>query len=262
MRILLTNDDGINSSGIFSLAKELSKFAEVIIVAPEREQSAIGHAITMHRPLRCKKITFHDTEIEAWWVSGTPADCVKLGMDFVLKIAPDIIVSGMNKGENLGKDVFYSGTVSAAIEGSFYGLKSFAISYEDVKMKNADRAAAIGAGLVKEIAKWSDYPKGVVININIPKIEDANAVLDWDTTELGEKKYKNNFEERKDPRGETYYWLVGEIDNDVKPEAGTDVFAMRQGKVSITPLDIYFENAKLSEALREDLRSRGNHGEE
>ena len=106
MRILLTNDDGIHSKGIFALAKELIKFAEVIIVAPEREQSAIGHAITMHQPLRSKKINFHEMNIDAWWVSGTPADCVKLGMDFLLKEAPDVVVSGMNNGENLGKDVF------------------------------------------------------------------------------------------------------------------------------------------------------------
>lgn len=254
MRILLTNDDGIHSKGIFALAKELIKFAEVIIVAPEREQSAIGHAITMHQPLRSKKINFHDMNIDAWWVSGTPADCIKLGMDFLLKEAPDVIVSGMNNGENLGKDVFYSGTVSAAIEGSFYGIKSFAVSYEDENMNNAYSAASLGAELIKDIIEWKDYPKGVVINLNIPKIEGEKSVLDWEITELGEKSYKNNFEERKDPRGVSYYWLAGEIDYDNEPEKGTDVFAMRQGKVSITPLDIYFDNKNLIKTLKKSLR--------
>ena len=254
MRILLTNDDGIHSKGIFALAKELIKFAEVIIVAPEREQSAIGHAITMHQPLRSKKINFHEMNIDAWWVSGTPADCVKLGMDFILEEAPDVVVSGMNNGENLGKDVFYSGTVSAAIEGSFYGIKSFAVSYEDDNMKNANSAASVASDIIKDIIGWKEYPKGVVINLNIPKIEDENSVLDWEITELGEKSYKNKFEERKDPRGVSYYWLVGEIDYDREPEKGTDVFAMRQGKVSITPLDIYFENKNLIKALKKSLR--------
>ena len=255
MKILLTNDDGINSTGIHLLALELAKFAEVVVVAPEREQSAIGHAITMHHPLRSKKVDFHETNLEAWWVSGTPADSVKLAMDFILKEWPDVIVSGMNKGENLGKDVFYSGTVSAAIEGSFYGIKAFAVSYSDYEMKNAEKAAEIGAKLIKEIIDWDKYPKGVVINLNIPEIKDVNSEMKWAITELGEKKYKNNFEERIDPRGDRYYWLIGEVDYDVKPEPGTDVFAIREGKISISPLDIYFENKKLIEELKKSMKA-------
>lgn len=255
MKILLTNDDGINGVGIHLLAKELAKFAEVVVVAPEREQSAVGHGITMHRPLRSKKVDFHGMNIDAWWVSGTPADSVKLAMDFIVKETPDVIVSGMNKGENLGKDVFYSGTVSAAIEGSFYGIKAFAVSYSDYEMKNAEKAAEMGAELIKDIIGWKEFPKGVVINLNIPEIKDVSTALKWEITELGEKKYKNNFEERVDPRGNSYYWLVGEVDYDVKPEPGTDVFAIREGKISISPLDIYFENKKLIEKLKKSMKA-------
>lgn len=253
MRILLTNDDGINSKGIHFLAKELAILGEVILVAPDKEQSAIGHGITMHHPLRSRRIDFHDTNLEAWWVSGTPADCVKLAMDFILKEKPDFVVSGMNRGENLGKDIFYSGTVSAAIEGAFYGLKSFAVSYEDLTMKNGELAAKKAVEVIKRILGWNRYPEGAVININIPKIEGENSNPCIKLSELGEKKYKNNFEERLDPRGNAYYWLVGEVDYEVEPEVGTDVYAVRNGCISITPIDTNLKNKELIHRLEEYL---------
>ncbi len=256
MRILLTNDDGIHAPGIKLLARELAKWGEVIVVAPEREQSAIGHAITMHHPLRSKRIDFHGTGLEAWWVSGTPADCVKLANDFILKELPDIVVSGMNRGENLGKDVFYSGTVSAAIEGAFYGIRSFAVSYEDLDMKNGEAAAEEASNLIQKVAAWSEFPKGVVVNINIPKIKNNAGRTMFEITELGEKRYKNNFEERTDPRGNNYYWLVGEVDHDTYAAPGTDVFAMRNGKISVTPININFYNEILVGKLAEALKSK------
>jgi len=129
LNILISNDDSIYSEGIYELAKRMTRLGKVTVVAPDKEQSAIGHAITMHQPLRCRKIKLRELEVDAWWVSGTPADCIKLGVETLLEKRPDLIISGINNGENLGTDIIYSGTVSAAIEGSIFKIPSIAVSY-------------------------------------------------------------------------------------------------------------------------------------
>lgn len=236
MKILLSNDDGIYSEGIYQLSKSLSAIGEVFIAAPDREQSATGHAITMHQPLRCNKIKYFDTDIAAWWVNGTPADCVKLGIETLMQVRPDIVVSGINRGENLGTDVIYSGTVSAAIEGAIFGIPSFAFSYEDYDSTDFSLPAEIARDLIMELLPLYKHENNI-LNINIPALKSREELAGIKITKLGVKKYKNNFEERKDPRGRNYYWLAGEL---IKNELGedTDIYAVKNKYISITPMSI------------------------
>lgn len=236
LNILISNDDGIYSKGIYELAKALKSLGKVFVVAPDKEQSATGHAITMHQPLRSKKIIFFDTDIDAWWVSGTPADCIKLGIETLIGVRPDIIVSGINNGENLGTDIIYSGTVSAALEGSIFNIPAFAVSYAKHGERDFSKAAEYALQIIKQSLNYK-LPKGIILNINIPDLSIVKNVKGIKITELGVKKYKNNFEERKDPRGNSYYWLAGEL---IESEIGenTDINAVKNGYISITPIHL------------------------
>jgi 5'-nucleotidase len=238
LNILISNDDGIYSDGLYELAKRMNGVGKVTVVAPDKEQSAIGHAITMHQPLRCRKIKLRDLDIDAWWVSGTPADCVKLGVETLLKDRPDLILSGINNGENLGTDIIYSGTVSAAIEGSIFNIPSMAVSYAKHGETDFSAAADAAVKIIKQLLEEAIKYKSL-LNINIPEIKDISELKGVKPAKLGVKKYRNNFEERKDPRGNSYYWLAGEL---VEDEIGedTDIYAIRQGYASITPLHVDF----------------------
>ncbi len=249
MRILVSNDDGISSKGIYSLAKSLQSLGEVYVVAPENNQSAISHAITMHQPLRAKKIKFFDTDIDAWWVSGTPADCVKLGIETLVKVRPDIVVSGINKGENLGTDVLYSGTVSAAIEGCVFGIPSIAFSYEDFYEEDFTVAGQVALKVTK-YAIDKGIPKRTVLNVNIPKCASLEEIKDIKVTKLGIKVYKNNFEERTDPRGNSYYWLTGDLE-DLGIQSDTDIDAVKNKYVSLTPINIDMTHYGLLDSVKE-----------
>lgn len=234
--ILISNDDGIYSKGLYELAKEMTRLGSVAVVAPDKEQSATGHAITMHQPLRCKKIKLHDLDIEAWRVSGTPADCIKIGVETLLPERPQLIVSGMNNGENLGTDIIYSGTVSAAIEGAIFNIPSIAVSYEGHHEADFPIAARAAVDIIEQVLEKSNW-KYLLLNINIPEVKSINDLKGVRIAKLGVKKYRNNFEERKDPRGNTYYWLAGElIEDDIEDD--TDIFAVRNGYASVTPLNI------------------------
>ncbi|HYE83819.1 MAG TPA: 5'/3'-nucleotidase SurE [Clostridia bacterium] len=249
MNILISNDDGIYSRGIYELARSMTKLGRVSVIAPDKEQSAIGHAITMHQPLRCKKIKLYDLDIDAWWVNGTPADCIKLGVETLLKVRPDLIVSGINDGENMGTDIIYSGTVSAAIEGSIFKIPSIAVSYEKHGGNDFSAAAAVAADIIEQVLRHESRPN-TLLNINIPEIKNANELRGVKITKLGVKKYRNNFEERKDPRGNSYYWLAGEL---IEDELGkdTDIYAVRNGFVSITPLNVDFTGYEDIDRLKE-----------
>lgn len=238
MRILISNDDGIYSEGIYQLAKRMSSLGKVSVVAPDKEQSAIGHAITMHQPLRCRKIKLRELDADAWWVSGTPADCIKLGVETLLSERPDVIISGINNGENLGTDVIYSGTVSAAIEGSIFNIPSIAVSYAKHGEADFSPVADIAADIIKQVLRF-ETKQGMLLNINIPDLEKFKELKGVRISKLGVKKYRNNFEERKDPRGNSYYWLAGELIDDAIGE-DTDIFAIKNGYVSITPLHVDF----------------------
>lgn len=249
MKILISNDDGINSIGIQDLAKAMTELGEVFVVAPETNRSAIGHAVTMHTPLRSKTVEGFGSGIQAWWVNGTPADCVKLGIENLMEEKPDLIVSGINIGENLGTDVIYSGTVSAAVEGAIFGIPSIAFSYEDYKEKNFKIAAKIAKEICVEVLKHG-IPQNHILNVNIPKVSKASEIKGIAITKLGVKIYKNNFEERKDPKGNLYYWLAGEL-IEVPEDKATDIYAVKSKYISITPINIDFTSYELINKLKD-----------
>lgn len=236
MKILISNDDGIYSKGIQALVKAMTELGEVYVAAPETNQSAIGHAVTMHTPLRSDKINRFGPNIKAWGINGTPADCIKLGIENLMKVKPDLIVSGINIGENLGTDVIYSGTVSAAVEGAIFGIPAIAFSYEDYKAIDFDVAAEAAKEICTEVLKHN-IPANHILNINIPKCEYISEIKGIKITKLGVKIYKNNFEERKDPKGDIYYWLAGEL-IDIPEDKATDIYAVKNKYISITPINI------------------------
>ncbi|WIF94723.1 5'/3'-nucleotidase SurE [Caminicella sporogenes] len=253
MKVLVTNDDGIFAEGIYKLAKKLSEKFDVYVVAPDRQRSATGHAITMHHPLRVNKVKFFDTDILAWAVNGTPTDCVKLGIEAILDIKPDIIISGINDGPNLGTDVLYSGTVSAAIEGAIHGFKSLAISMVSKKDIDYDFGADFSLKIAEKLLE-KELPNNTLLNINIPDCS-RQEVKGIKVTTLGIRRYKNSFIKRIDPRGQEYYWLGGEIVKEIQNET-SDIACVEDNYISITP--IHFDLTKF-EAIEEikkwDLKS-------
>lgn len=249
MRILISNDDGIHAQGIKALALAMQELGEVFVVAPERNQSATGHAVTMHTPLRSKKVELFGDKIKSWWVNGTPADCVKLGIENLMKDRPDLIVSGINMGENLGTDVIYSGTVSAAVEGAIFGIPAIAFSYED----HAATDLSVAALAAKEICKKlliHGIPKNHIYNVNIPAVCSLDELKGLKISKLGVKIYKNNFEERTDPKGNIYYWLAGELVQQPDDDE-TDIYAINQKYISITPINIDLTDHELIKKMKQ-----------
>ncbi|TDX45430.1 5'/3'-nucleotidase SurE [Orenia marismortui] len=232
MKILLTNDDGIFAPGIQSLCQELEKEHEVTMVAPDRERSATGHAITLHHPLRAKEMTFANIKSKAIAIDGTPADCVKIAIESLLDEKPDLVVSGINAGPNMGYDVLYSGTVSAAVEGLLLGIPSIAVSLVTDNNWDFDYAAEFINRLLVE-HKNQNLDAEILLNVNIP----VNAQGESRVTKLGNRSYRNTFEQRVDPRGERYYWLAGKAVEEGN-DKDTDVMAVKEGLVSITPLKL------------------------
>ncbi|KXG76846.1 5'/3'-nucleotidase SurE [Thermotalea metallivorans] len=239
MRILVTNDDGIYAEGIYKLACALEKLGEVWVVAPDRQRSATGHAITMHHPLRAEKVKLLHTSFQAWSVNGTPTDCVKLAVEALMDHKPDIVFSGINKGPNLGTDVLYSGTVSAAIEGAILGIPAVAVSLADYQNVCYDYAAEFCTLLADKVINHS-LPPDTLLNVNIPNTTKEK-IKGVKITTLGVRKYKNSFIERIDPRGQIYYWLGGEIVDHENGE-GTDIHSIQNQYISITP--IHFDLTK------------------
>jgi len=227
-RILVTNDDGIYSEGIRKLAGALRDLGEVIIVAPDREQSAASHALTLNRPLRLLKL-----EENEWIVDGTPTDCVNLAVLSLLKDArPDVVVSGINFGPNLGDDVTYSGTISAAFEGALLNIPSIAFSSLIGEHFTFDRGAAFAAQLVRRMLTTKQDP-GIILNVNFPPADFQGVRV----TRLGKRIYSEGVIERLDPRGRKYYWIGGE-EPTWYPGENTDFEAVQNGFVSITPLHL------------------------
>ncbi|PKM80675.1 MAG: 5'/3'-nucleotidase SurE [Firmicutes bacterium HGW-Firmicutes-13] len=248
MRVLLTNDDGIFADGIQELSKIMQKLAAVYIVAPDRERSAVGHAITMHHPLRAERVKlFHNPNLPAWAVNGTPSDCVKLAVEAILPERPDIVISGINRGGNLGTDVLYSGTVSAAVEGIISGIPSIAISITDGDNPDFKYAAEFAGKLAVTVLE-KGLPSDTLLNVNIPGLS-RNELEGVAVTRLGMTRYNNEFEQRVDPRGRSYYWMVGEV---VELDNGhdSDLSAIRENKISITPIHFDFTNYKIMNTLK------------
>ena len=228
-RILVTNDDGIYSEGLRKLAAALAPLGEVIIVAPDREQSAASHALTLNRPLRLLQL-----EANEWIVDGTPTDCVNLGVLKLMRDArPDVVVSGINFGPNLGDDVTYSGTISAAFEGALLNIPSIAFSALVGEHFSFDRCAEFAAALVQRVLEGDRDPK-IILNVNFPV---GGSFKGLKVTKLGRRIYSEGVIERMDPRGRTYYWIGGGKPT-WHPGTGTDFEAVEDGYVSITPLHL------------------------
>lgn len=246
-RILITNDDGIFSQGIRLLAASLSRIAEVVVVAPDREQSATGHALTLSRPLRMQKME------ENWYaVDGTPTDCVNLGVLSLLKDRPpDLVCSGINFGLNLGDDVTYSGTVSATFEGTLLGIPSVAFSQEVGEGFSFEPAAEFARTLV-EVLLQEELPRDLLLNVNVP----AGPIQGVSYTKLGRRVYKQSVIEKLDPRGRKYYWIAGTPQ--WQKATGTDYEAISTSRVSVTPLHLdltYYPGLESFSSLREKLTS-------
>ncbi len=244
MKILITNDDGVTSDGILTLAKRLSKEHKVVVVAPESEKSAVGHAITIHFPIWVKELNIC-SYAKVFSTTGTPADCVKLGIDELFK-NPDLIISGINRGPNLGTDVIYSGTVSGAMEGSMSGYPAIAVSSADYANPNYESAAEFTAKFIKEF-DFSSLPPFTTLNINVPAL-NYEEIKGWRFTRQSKRRWRDFFESRKDPFGRTYYWMMGEIiEDDDDPLA--DYKAVKEGYVSITPISVFLTNEDYLEKL-------------
>ena len=246
MLILLTNDDGIQADGLYHLYLACRGLGEVTIVAPDAEQSAVGHAITLSLPLRVKEAE-RQGRFYGYAVNGTPADCVKIAVRAILKKMPDLVISGINLGPNLGTDVIYSGTVSAATEAAILGIKSIAVSlaaYEKPDFRPA-------AEFAKELAVWvmkRRLPKDVLLNVNVPPLpkDKIKGVL-W--TRQGKCRVTEVFHKRKDPRGRTYYWMSGHVSQNREGKEA-DYSAVQKGYISVTPVHFDLTNYASLRRLR------------
>jgi len=250
MQVLLTNDDGIHAEGLQALCRALERntAATITVVAPDRERSATGHAITIHKPLHVDEVKLRNCNSQAFAINGTPADCAKLGSEALLVKPPDILISGINRGPNLGTDVFYSGTVSAAIEGALLGIPSLAISLAEFDHPDYKVAADFASHLLGFVHE-NGLPPQTLLNVNVPALEAAH-IAGVAITRLGVRRWKNVFDRRRDPRGKIYYWLGGEV-LDLDPEPGTDVTALKNNLISITPVQIDLTNYQLRSQLLE-----------
>ena len=237
MNILISNDDGILSNGIRALIEALSADHNVYVVAPDRERSAAGHSLTLHTPLRVEEVDPKYGAKRCWMTTGTPSDCVKIAVNAILsnEELPDLVISGINHGPNLGGDILYSGTVSCAMEGALAGLQSIAVSLASLKTEYEDfkLAAEFTAKLINRRGNYRIPPK-TVLNVNVPGLdrEDISGVA---VTELGKRMFTDTYEKRIDPRGKVYYWMAGELINEPE-DAKTDIAAVRNNKISITPI--------------------------
>lgn len=246
MKILVSNDDGIDAAGIFALVSELKKIGEVTVVAPLKEQSAVGHAITMQVPLRV--IKYHKNgDFFGFAVDGTPADCVKMGIKNIMKSPPDVVISGINHGSNTAINIIYSGTVSAAREAAIMDIPSIAISQTSHSAKDFRFAAKFARMLSMEIAGKS-FPLGTLLNVNVPDIpeEQIAGVL---LTRQGKSKWDDMYEQRKDPYGRDYYWLTGNL-MEVDTEIETDQAAIRKNYVSVTPIHFDLTDYKTFDMMK------------
>ncbi|NLJ24772.1 MAG: 5'/3'-nucleotidase SurE [Firmicutes bacterium] len=249
MDILVTNDDGIRSKGLIDLVKALSIVGNVYVVAPDRERSGTGHAVTMYRPLRVAEQSIPGA-VAGFQVDGTPADCVKLGLGALLDHRPDLVVSGVNAGPNLGTDVLYSGTVSAAVEALIMGIPALAVSIADYSAEwlGLDAAVAL-AGRTAQDVQERGLPEDTLLNINLPRLPAAQ-IKGIRITRVGIRRYRDFVEKRTDPWGRTYYWLTGEA-IDLEDGADSDTSAVREGFISVTPVRFQLTHETFRDELAE-----------
>jgi 5'-nucleotidase len=238
MHLLVTNDDGITAPGLVALARSLHRIADVTVLAPDRNWSASGHVKTLHRPLRASPVDFVDG-IRAMSTDGAPSDCVALAVLGLVEPPIDAVASGINPHANLGHDVTYSGTVTAAMEAAIAGLPGFAVSIDSPEDHHGPldytTAAEIAARLIRQVLA-KPLPGGILLNINVPygPIEQIHGVA---ITRQGLRVYRDALVRRDDPRGRPYFWIGGDVPTGI-PDAGTDIGALAAGYVSVTPLQL------------------------
>ncbi len=232
MKILLANDDGINAAGIKAMKKALSTIAEVTVVAPETEMSAVGHSITISDPLRVREVSVNG-DLFGIAVNGTPADCVKIAIRALMDTKPDMVVSGINHGQNVATNVIYSGTVSAATEGTILGIPSVAISLASFASRDFTVASEYGARIVKQVAARG-LPKGVLLNVNVPACP-RDEVKGVKVCHLGQSKFKEIFEKRVDLRQDSYYWQGGHMEVD-ESDSDADIGWLHRNWITVTPI--------------------------
>ena len=251
MRILVTNDDGIDAAGISALVHAMREIGEVVVVAPDRQQSAVGHALTVSSPLRATE--FHrDGEVFGWAINGTPADCVKLAVSTLLDERPDMVVSGINHGSNTSVNAIYSGTVSAATEGTLMGIPSMAVS-----LATFDHAAdmTLAAQVAKDVAQQLidiDLPMGTLLNVNVPAVAPAD-FKGVRVTRQGHSVWDDYYERRTDPHGQEYFWLTGKFVPVTELEDADDL-VVADGWAAVTPIHYELTNFRYLDTLREKLR--------
>lgn len=247
MRVLITNDDGIASPGLQALVQAFEPVAETFVVAPERERSATGHAITLHKPLRAHSAAIPGSEAGVWATNGTPADCVALGILELLPEKPDIVVSGINVGPNLARDLTYSGTVSGAMEGAIFGIPSIAVSVGSFRNPIFAVAAAFAVELARAILLHG-LSEDALLNVNVPNLS-SEEIAGVAITRQSAKRYISRLERRVDPRGRTYYWLTGEP-SPIEDLEGTDTWALAHDYISVTPITLDMTDDRAAAVMR------------
>ncbi len=251
MHILLTNDDGIYAPGLAAFERQLRRLGEVCVVAPATEQSGVGHSITYLTPLMAKEV-FDGERRWGWMIEGSPADCVRIAIAELCPWRPDLVVSGINGGLNAGINVLYSGTVAAAIEGAFFGITSVAVSLEFDEHPRFDKAARLARRVIEEILEQK-RPEPQLYNVNIPT-EALSGVPRVKTVPMDVVHYGERFERRIDPWGRAYYWATGEPPPPLGQQE-TDLSALAQGYVTVTPLDYNMtKRAVLADMQRWEFR--------
>lgn len=244
--ILICNDDGIDAPGIFALADEVRQIARVTVIAPDRQQSAVGHAITMQYPLRVVPFQKNGTFF-GYAVKGTPADAVKLGVKCLLKEKPDLLISGINHGSNTAINIIYSGTVSAATEGTILGIPSIAVSLTTYEEWDFGVAARFARRLAEQIFARG-LPAGTLLNVNVPALPESQ-IRGVKLTRQGGSSWEDTFDVRRDPGGREYYWLTGRMHvTDTDPD--TDQLAIRDGFISVTPIHYALTDPDQLERMR------------
>lgn len=246
--ILITNDDGISAPGLHNLVRAVKELGEVIVVAPDKPQSGMGHAITIGVPLRLTKLNEFVEDIEAYQCSGTPVDCVKLAVDKILHRPPDICLSGINHGANHSINVLYSGTMSAAMEASIENIPSIGFSLLDYSVEADFSAARVYVHrIVESLLKRKENGKHLLLNVNIPAVP-LELLHGIKVCRQAYAKYDEDFDERLDPTGRKYYWLTGEFKNFDNGQ-DTDVWALEHNFVSVVPVQFDLTNYKLKKEL-------------
>ena len=247
VHILLTNDDGIYAPGLAAMERELRRLGEVWVVAPATEQSGVGHSVTFLSPLICNDV-YDGERRRGWSVEGSPADCVKIGVEELCPRRPDLVVSGINGGLNVGINVLYSGTVAAAIEGAFFQIPSVAVSLEYDENPRFDRAASLARGILEQILEKTQGASHL-FNINLPTAA-TQGQCPVRVVPMGVVQYGERYLKRTDPRGRTYYWATG----DPPPTHGdveTDLTAIERGCITVTPLHFDLTKTKVLEQMKD-----------